>query len=213
MFKTSVKEMAVVSNLLNKVMNMSFERYLRSAGDLFIYDGDYDMALTMVNKSLEISGTNLRALVLKADILFCLNRDDEALTLLNKAIELDNGFAEAYISRAGVLCFMGKNVPSLHDCEKAFELLEGSLRCQHLYAALVDQTLLLLVRMKRYRRALAILRQAARQVTPLEYEYLQASYKSQVLTLSRNRAKQKAKRKEASPVRLMRPPLELTNSQ
>ena len=53
---------------LTKVLNMSAERYLKTAGDLFIYEGDYASALHMVEKTLEIEPGDLRALVLRGPV-------------------------------------------------------------------------------------------------------------------------------------------------
>ena len=36
-------------NFLTKVLNFSAERYLKTAGDLFIYEGDYESALHMLH--------------------------------------------------------------------------------------------------------------------------------------------------------------------
>ncbi len=69
---------------LKNVLNMSAERYLRTAGDLFVYEGDYESALMMVDKTLAIQPEDTRALVLRGDILYCLNKDFEALSVFNK---------------------------------------------------------------------------------------------------------------------------------
>ena len=49
--------------LLKKVLNFSAERYLKTAGDLFIYHSDYAGALEMVDKALTHDETDTRALV------------------------------------------------------------------------------------------------------------------------------------------------------
>ncbi len=163
-------------NLLNKVLNFSAERYFKTAGDLFIYEGDYETALSMVDKTLELDPVNLRALVLKGDILFCLNKDLEALKVLTRALQVDSECAEAYISKAGVLDVLGKYREALACCDAATKYI--TTINQHLLPTLIDQQLMLLIRLKKFRRAQAILNEAITKLSPEDHDYLVICYAS-----------------------------------
>lgn len=162
-------------NLLNKVLNFSAERYLKTAGDLFIYDGDYETALSMVDKTLEIEADDTRALVLRGDILFCLNRDLEALQSFNQALKLNPLCTEAYISKASVLDILGKPRESLECCNRAFLLI--TRQNEYLLPSLFDQKLILLARLKKYREAQLLLQDASKRLSNEEYNYLLGCYK------------------------------------
>ncbi|MBX2861527.1 MAG: hypothetical protein KTR14_09835 [Vampirovibrio sp.] len=162
-------------NFINKVLNFSAERYFRAAGDLFIYDGDYEAALYMIDRALEQEPDNTRAMVLKGDILFCLNKDLEALNLFNQALEFNPHYVEAYISKAGVLDVMNKPRKALECCNKAFQLLETHNR--FLLPSLYDQKLVLLIRMKRFREAQKLLNMSRQHLEREEYNYLCGCYR------------------------------------
>lgn len=172
-------------NFLKKVFNFSAERYLKTAGDLFIYDGDYESALAMVEKTLEIEPKDLRALVLRGDILYCLNRDEEALETFNTALNINPDSVEALISRAGVLDVLGKYREALSCCERAFEQIRPY---QHfLLPSLYEQHILLLLRLKKYRQAQALLRNSESRLGKEDYQYLLASYSHILDGLSKKR--------------------------
>lgn len=160
---------------LNKVLNISAERYLKSAGDLFIYDGDYESALEMVEKTLEIEPDDIRALVLKGDILYCLNRDLEALQVFNHVLSINADCVEALISKAGVLDVLGRHRDALVCCNRAFELIRAHQA--FLLPSLYDQKMLLLLRLKRYREALRLLDEAVGKLGGEDYQYLNHSYR------------------------------------
>jgi tetratricopeptide (TPR) repeat protein len=161
--------------LLDKVLNFSAERYFKTAGDLFVYEGDYETALNMVNKTLEIEPDNTRALVLKGDILFCLNQDLEALKVLNRAIELNGQCAEAYISKAGILDVLGKHREALYCCNQAMAHI--GKHNEYLLSTLYDQKLVLLVRLKKYREAQRLLAESNSSLTQEDYHYLSSCYR------------------------------------
>ena len=161
-------------NFLTKVLNISAERYLKTAGDLFIYDGDYESALKMVNKTLEIEPNELRALVLRGDILYCLNRDSEALETFNKALSIDPNSVEALISSAGVLDVLGKYREGLECCARAFQEIKPHQ--SYLLPSLYDQNVVLLLRLKKYRQARFLLRSAEGRLSKEDYHFLLGSY-------------------------------------
>lgn len=176
-------------NIINKVLNFSAERYLKTAGDLFIYQGDYESALRMVEKTLEIQPDDVRALVLRGDILYCLNRDLESLQTLNHVLTLAPECIEAHVSRAGVLDVLGKYKDALVACERAFELMQP--RYRYLLPGLYDQKIQLLLRMKRYRQARKLLNESSEALPTDEFEYLQISYRTFIENSCRTRQRRK----------------------
>lgn len=171
--------------LLARVFDFSAERYLRSAGDLFAFEGDYEAALAMIDKTLALSPRNERALVLKADILFCLNDDAAALRLLNQAIEAHPDRPEAYASKAGVLDALGKPREALQCCDLALSLIGRAH--DYLLAPLLDQKLSLLIQIRRHRQALRLLNEASKLLNDDEYGYLQMCYRSALTQACRQR--------------------------
>jgi tetratricopeptide (TPR) repeat protein len=172
-------------NFLNKVFNFSAERYLKTAGDLFIYEGDCESALHMVEKTLEIEPDDVRALVLRGDILYCLNRDLEALDTFNHVLNLDPDSVEALISKAGVLDILGKYREALECCTRAFTLIRAHQ--SYLLPSLYDQNIALLLRLKQYRKAQQLLKEAGNYIPKDEYHYLLTSYSPILERLSQHR--------------------------
>jgi tetratricopeptide (TPR) repeat protein len=180
-------------NFLNKVLNFSAERYLKTAGDLFIYEGDYVSALGMVEKTLEIEPKDLRALVLRGDILYCLNRDQDALESLNQALGINPYSVEALISKAGVMDVLGKYREALECCNRAFaQILPHQ---NFLLPSLYDQNIVLLLRLKKYRQAQLLLRNAENRLPKEEHEYLLSCYSHILTRFSETRQKARAKAK------------------
>lgn len=174
---------------LSKVLNISAERYLKTAGDLFIYEGNYESALLMVEKTLEITPEDVRALVLKGDILYCLNRDLEALDSFNKVLSLEPGSVEALISKAGVLDVLGKYREAAECCQQAFQLMKPHQA--FLLPSLYEQNIILLLRLKKYRKAQFLLKNAENRLPKDEYQYLLGSYSHILERLSQNRRQAK----------------------
>ncbi len=160
---------------LKNVLNMSAERYLRSAGDLFVYEGDYESALMMVDKTLAIQPEDTRALVLRGDILYCLNKDFEALSVFNKVLDKTPSCIEAYVSKASVLEVMGKYREALTSCNTAFELIQAG--SGYLLPTLFDQKLMLLTRLRKIGEAHALLEEAKERLKPSEFEFLHVTYR------------------------------------
>jgi tetratricopeptide (TPR) repeat protein len=181
------------TRVLNKVLNFSAERYLKTAGDLFIYDGDYETALSMVEKTLEIEPDDTRALVLQGDILFCLGRDTEALESFNQALSSNPFCVEGYISKASVLDILGRPREALEFCNKAFLLINTSK--EYLLPTLYDQKIVLLTRLKRFREAQNLLKQASSQLPSEEHLYLLSCYKTWIdrTCQKRNQLRDRAK--------------------
>lgn len=170
---------------LSKVLNISAERYLKSAGDLFIYQGDYESALQMVEKTLELEPHEVRALVLQGDILYCLNRDHEALDALTLALTINPQSVEALISQAGVLDVLGKATEALSCCQEAFRQIRPYQ--SYLLPSLYEQNLLLLLRLKKPGQARHLLKQAEQQLPRVYYLDLMVNYGHVLDRLARER--------------------------
>ena len=181
---------------LSKVLNFSAERYLKTAGDLFIYEGEYESALLMVEKTLEIDPEDLRALVLKGDILYCLNRDLEALDAFNKALSINPNCVEALISKAGVLDVLGKYREAAECCHRAFQQMEPHQA--FLLPSLYEQNIVLLLRLKKYRKAQLLLKSAESRLPQDEYQALLSAYSHVLERLSKNRRQAKVRAEKLS---------------
>ncbi len=174
-------------HLFKKVLNFSTQRYLKTAGDLFINHSDYVGALSLVEKALEAEPNDTRALVLYGDILFCLNRDVEALRAFEMALYLNPYLPEAYISKASVLEVLGRFREAIHCCKRALHLIGPNK--VYLLPSLFDQEILLLIRMKRFREAQQVLIKAGGYLEPDEWDYLYYSYKDLLDQLCQQRQK------------------------
>src|SRR5690554_6861480 len=106
-----MRNTANVNNLNNKInkkiYNLKVEKLVREASDHFVYYKDYETALEQINEALSIEPEHIKALILKGDILFCIDKDKEALEYFDKAINANPYSAEAYGSKAGTLDVLG----------------------------------------------------------------------------------------------------------
>lgn len=179
--------MGDVFNLFNwkKVLNFSAERFLKEAGDLFIYEGDYEGALLRVGRALSLEPEDTRALVLKADILFCLGRDIDALDTLNRTLKIDPDCLEALISKASVLDALGNPRDALDTCNRVMTSLNRSMN--YLLPSLYDLKLGLLIRLRRFRQASHTMRQARQTLPKEEFFYLANCYQPQIEQRCRER--------------------------
>ena len=162
-------------HLIHQVFNFSAARYFKTAGDLFIHQGDYSKALAMVDKTLRLDANNARALVLKADILFCLGRDTDALQVVNEALIVEPAFVEAYLSRAGILETTGGLREALASCFEAEQHI--TLQNNFLLPALLEQKMTLLIQLRKYGEALHQLEQSAERLAKVDYQRLNAMYR------------------------------------
>jgi tetratricopeptide (TPR) repeat protein len=174
-------------NPMNKVFYLSSEQYLKTAGALFTDDGNYEAALDMVDKTLAIAPDEVRALVLRGDILYCLNRDEDALASFETALSIDSNSVEAWISKAGALEALGRPQEGLLCCIEAFEHLQDHQG--YLLLCLVDQQLSLLIQLRRYRQAKALLDLSVQELDSQEASFLLATYGPSLDRLKRRRTK------------------------
>lgn len=163
MIKTINNHNDIKESIPKKIFNLRAEKLIREASDTFIYYRDYELALTLVNEVLNIEPTHIKALVLKGDILFCIDKDNEALEYFDMAINADPFCAEAYGSKAGTLDVLGRQAEALVTCDRAFENL--TLKDRHLLPSLFDQKIAILIRLKRFEEAKETLKKCAKKLS------------------------------------------------
>lgn len=181
---------------VNNIQNLSVEKLIREACDNFYFNRDYEQALEEINKALTLQPENVKALVLKGNILFCLDMDKDALECFDKAINYNPLSAEAYGSKAGILDILGQPIEALKCCNKAFELIRR--HNNYLLSSLFDQKLTLLLRYRRCEEAKKTL-QRAMQMLPLEEAgYLCACYQGLIESSCRLRKRKLEQAKRLS---------------
>lgn len=161
-----------------KISNLIVEKLIREASDNFSYNRNYDLALEQVDEALSIEPESTKALILKGDILFCMDMDKEALEHFEMAIASDPTSAEAYGSKAGTLDVLGDYQEALICCDRAFELV--SLKDKYLLPSLYDQKIILLIRLRRYEDAKKALTRALRILPEDDATYLRSCYQDMI---------------------------------
>ena len=168
----------IVEKRNKKVFNLKAEKLVREASDTFIYFKDYELALKQVNAVLKIEPNHTKALLLKGDILLCLDKDKKALECYAMAIESDCHCAQAYGSMAGVLDMMDKPEEALEYCNKAFE--NATAKDKQLLTSLFDQKLSILHSLGRYKEAQEILQLAINSLPEEDSSYLVSCYQDSI---------------------------------
>ena len=183
--------------LNQKVCNIKVEKLIREANDSFVYYRDYESAIELINEALNIDPNHIKGLILKGNILFCLDKDTEALEYFDKAIRVNPLSAEAYGSKAGTLDILGRQIEALTFCEKAFEHI--TVKDQHLLPALFDQKLAILVRMKKYEKAREELKKCTKILPEEDGSYLVSCYQNAIETFCKEK---KRKRERVAKISL-----------
>jgi len=163
-------------NISKKIFNLRAEKLVREASDNFIYCRDYETALAQINEVLSLEPDHIKALILKGDILFCIDKDNEALEYFDMAINADPFCAEAYGSKAGTLDVLGKQIEALNFCELAFENI--TLKDRHLLPSLYDQKIAILIRLKRFDEAREALKKCAKSLSEEDGCHLISCYQN-----------------------------------
>lgn len=180
----------------NKVSNLLVEKLIREASDNFSYNRNYELALEEVDRILSIEKDNIKALILKGDILFCMDLDTEALECFEKAISANPYSAEAYGSKAGVLDVLGRYEEALASCDKAFDL--SRLKDRYLLPSLYDQKIMLLIRTRRFEEARRILNRALNVLSDEDSSYLSSCYQGMIESSCKLRRKRLAQAEKLS---------------
>jgi len=166
---------------IKKIFNIEAEKLVREASDNFIYFRDYETTLEQLTRVLEIEPEHVKALILKGNIFFCIDRDDEALECFEKALNIDPFSAEAHGSKANTLDVLGKVKEAFACCEKAFKNL--TVKDKDLLPSLYDQKIALLIKLKKYEDAKLTLKQCYRYLKTEDSFKIASCYRDIIDTL------------------------------
>jgi tetratricopeptide (TPR) repeat protein len=156
---------------LQNVLHLDSRRLFQKAQEFFVYEAQCDQALSLVEQGLNREPGNVQGLVLRADILYCLKRDDEALQTLHRALRLKPNCAEALMSKASVLEAIGQHTEALRHNRLALRQLRS--RHRYLLPTLYGQQINLLVRLNKAQKAVDLLKQAQSQLAQADYNNLE----------------------------------------
>lgn len=198
--RNNVKRHNINEKPEKKVYNLLVEKLIRKANDNFIYFSEYETALEQVNKVLSIEPDNAKALLLKGNVLFCIDKNIKALEYYDKAINADPYYAEAYGSKAGTLDMLGRQHDALLCCEKAFENI--SIKDKNLLPSLYDQKLAILTGMKRFIEAKETLKDCIKTLSEEDSSYLVSCYENLINT-SFNEMKRKKEKLAKMSLRVL----------
>ncbi len=181
---------------VKKIFNLRVEKLIREANDNFLYFRDYLNAMEQVNEILEIDECYVRALILKGDLLFCIDKEKEALEYFEKAINYDPYCSQAYGSKAGTLDVLGRHEEALGCCQKAFENI--TLKDRELLPSLYEQKITILLELKRYEEAKEALKKSSKLLSKEDYNYLVSCYRSLIDSSCKERKRKLKLAKEMS---------------
>ena len=166
---------------VKKIFNIEAEKLVREASDNFIYFRDYEKTLEQLTRVLEIEPNHVKALILKGNIFFCIDKDNEALECFEKALSLDPFSAEAHGSKANTLDVLGKVKEAFACCEKAFKNI--TVKDKDLLPSLYDQKIALLIKLKKYEDAKQTLKQCYRYLKTEDSFKIASCYRDIIDTL------------------------------
>ena len=168
---------------VKKIFNIEAEKLVREASDNFIYFRDYEKTIEQLTRVLEIEPNHVKALILKGNIFFCIDKDNEALECFEKALSLDPFSAEAHGSKANTLDVLGKVKEAFACCEKAFKNITA--KDKDLLPSLYDQKIALLIKLKKYEDAKQTLKQCYRYLKTEDSFKIASCYRDIIDTLLR----------------------------
>ena len=168
---------------VKKIFNIEAEKLVREASDNFIYFRDYEKTIEQLTRVLEIEPNHVKALILKGNIFFCIDKDNEALECFEKALSLDPFSAEAHGSKANTLDVLGKVKEAFACCEKAFKNI--TVKDKDLLPSLYDQKIALLIKLKKYEDAKQTLKQCYRYLKTEDSFKIASCYRDIIDTLLR----------------------------
>jgi tetratricopeptide (TPR) repeat protein len=113
----------------------------------------------------------------------------EALDTFNKVLAINPESVEALISKAGVLDVLGKYREAAECCQRAFQQMKPHQA--FLLPSLYEQNIVLLLRLKKYRKAQLLLKSAEGHLPQEEYQSLLGGYSHILERLSQNRRQAK----------------------
>ncbi len=172
-----------------KIYNLKAERLVREANDNFIFYKDYEMAMQQAEEVLKIDPANIKALILKGNIFFCLDEINYALECYEKALQADLFSAEAHSLKANILDINGNTEEALDSCEKAFTNLRK--RDGELLTALYDQKISILIKLKKYNEANETLKESFKILGKEDSAYIASCYRNVIQNLHKEQKRKK----------------------
>ncbi|MDD3150176.1 MAG: hypothetical protein PHV68_05015 [Candidatus Gastranaerophilales bacterium] len=167
-------------NIVNKntanVFDLTAEIMLKEAQDKYTKNNDYQYALNNIDKILMSNPTNDRALLLKGDILLSFGCKTEAIKHYQKAITVNPICAKAYSSVASILDMFGNSLEAYQYCLEAFKYADK--KDYEFLVSLYDQKIAILMEIKNYREIRKTLREAAKNLSREDSEYLLSCYQT-----------------------------------
>jgi tetratricopeptide (TPR) repeat protein len=157
-------------SLVSKLKSIQVERQLQLAANLFVEQGEYAEALSILNKILRAHPEHAHALTMKADIQYCLRNDVEALTTLELALSAHPKHGDAYLSKAIILEGMGEYQAALRACHTALKYVAQG-QPEWLVCAL-EQKMNLLLKLGRISEAQRLLERSQAHLSPQLTAYL-----------------------------------------
>lgn len=182
-------ETSLRQNFDKKIYNLKAEKLVREAHDNFVFFKDYETAMRQAEEVLEADPENVRALILKGNIYFCLDEMQTALKYYEKAINTDPYNAEAYSLKSNILDINGNIQEALDSCEKAFQNLRK--RDKELLTALYDQKIAILIKLKKYEEARSTLKESYKKLGKEDSSYIASCYREVIETLHKEKKRKK----------------------
>ncbi len=172
-----------------KIFHIKAEKLVREANDNFIFFKDYEIAMQQAEETLDIDPENIKALILKGNIFFCLDETDTALKCYEKALEINPYSAEIHSLKANILDINGNTKEALDSCEKAFGNLKK--RDKELLTALYDQKIAILIKLKKYEEARETLKDSYKKLGEEDSDYIASCYWDVIDTLHKEKKRKK----------------------
>jgi len=176
-------------NIDKKIYNLKAEKLVREANDNFIFFKDYELAMEQADEVIEIDPGNIRALILKGNIYFCLDEMERAYECYDRALQNNPSSAEAHSLKANILDINGQTKEALDSCEKAFKNLKK--RDKELLTSLYDQKIAILIKLKKYSDAKQTLIESYKKLGKDDSAYIASCYRDVIDTLHKEKKRKK----------------------
>jgi len=97
-------------------------RIIANLGKVYCDLKEYDLALTLLNKAIELNPKNTEAFNNRGDLYLNTGRNDLALQDYNRALNINSGYFAIYINRAQVFHALGNDKAAFADLDSAVGL-------------------------------------------------------------------------------------------
>jgi tetratricopeptide (TPR) repeat protein len=104
----------------SSVIDIRAYRYLKRAHEAWYEQGDFEPAMMWVNKAIVVAPHFVEAILMKADLLYETDNEDEAIDLLDDMLAVTPACLEMYLAKVGMLMALGRFRLALMICQEAF---------------------------------------------------------------------------------------------